>query len=424
MICKENKEIGEKYYYIQHKSGLGIYVFPKKMSTSYAIFGTKFGSIDNRFVLDGQEVVLPDGIAHFLEHKMFEQEDGTDAFLRFAKTGANANAYTTFERTCYLFSATSGFYESLEILLDFVSHPYFTDSTVQKEMGIIGQEIRMYDDNPSWQLYFGTLTGLYHANTVRIDTAGTTETIAEITPALLHTAYRAFYNPHNMLLCVSGDIDPQKVEEICDKLLPVSEKPSVKRLYPDEPKGIYKEFISKKLEISMPMFAVGIKDNAVPMTGEALAKKQASYDILLDMMFGKSSPFYTRMYESGLIDSSFSCEYECSETFAHAILAGSSEHPQEVYAAVREEIARCKKDGLDRAVFDRLHRSSYAQTLRAFNSTEDIAGDLLVYRFENIDLLDYPRLVASVTFEDVCALLKGAFGENDFVLSTVLPLEK
>ena len=131
MICKENKEIGEKYYYLQHKSGLDVYVVPKKMSTSYAIFGTKFGSIDNRFALDGKEIVLPDGIAHFLEHKMFEQEDGTDAFLRFAKTGANANAYTTFERTCYLFSATSKFYESLEILLDFVSHPFFTDATVQ-----------------------------------------------------------------------------------------------------------------------------------------------------------------------------------------------------------------------------------------------------------------------------------------------------
>ena len=233
MICKENKEIGEKYYFLQHKSGLGVYVVPKKMSTSYAIFGTKFGSIDNRFVLDGKEIILPDGIAHFLEHKMFEQEDGTDAFLRYAKTGANANAYTTFERTCYLFSATSKFYESLEILLDFVSHPYFTDATVQKEMGIIGQEIRMYDDNPGWQLYFGMLTGLYHNNTVRIDTAGTTETIAEITPELLHTAYRAFYNPHNMLLCVCGDIDPEKVEEICDRLLPVSEKPEVKRIYPE-----------------------------------------------------------------------------------------------------------------------------------------------------------------------------------------------
>ena len=424
MICKENKEIGEKYYYLQHKSGLDVYVVPKKMSTSYAIFGTKFGSIDNRFVLDGKEIVLPDGIAHFLEHKMFEQEDGTDAFLRFAKTGANANAYTTFERTCYLFSATSKFYESLEILLDFVSHPFFTDATVQKEMGIIGQEIRMYDDNPGWQLYFGMLTGLYHANTVRIDTAGTTETIAEITPELLHTAYRAFYNPHNMLLCVCGDMDPEKVEEICDKLLPVSEKPDVKRLYPDEPAGIYKEFISKKLEVSMPMFAVGVKDNAVPISGDALAKKQAAYDILLDMIFGKSSPFYTRLYEAGLIDSSFSYEYECSEAFGHAAVSGSSNEPEKVYAAVKEEIKRYQSEGLDRAVFDRLHRASYAQTLRAFNSTEDIAGDLLVYRFEGIDLLDYPKIVASVTFEDVCTLLHDAFGENDFVLSTVQPLDK
>ena len=174
----------------------------------------------------------------------------------------------------------------------------------------------------------------------------------------------------------------------------------------------------------MPMFAVGVKDNAVPMSGDALAKKQAAYDILLDMMFGKSSAFYTRLYEAGLIDSSFSYEYECSETFGHAAISGSSNEPEKVYAAVKEEIRRFQKDGLDRAVFDRLHRASYAQTLRAFNSTEDIAGDLLVYRFEGIDLLDYPKIVASVTFEDVCTLLRDAFGENDFVLSTVLPLDK
>ena len=174
----------------------------------------------------------------------------------------------------------------------------------------------------------------------------------------------------------------------------------------------------------MPMFSVGVKDNAVPVSGDALAKKQAAYDILLDMMFGKSSPFYTRLYEAGLIDSSYSYEYECSETFAHTSISGASNEPEKVYAAVKEEIAHYRKTGLDRAVFDRLHRASYAQTLRAFNSTEDIAGDRLVYRFEGIDLLDYPRIVASVTFEDVCALLRDAFGEQDFVLSTVLPLEK
>lgn len=422
--CKINEAIDERYYALKHKSGLDVYVVPKKMSTAYALFGTKFGSIDNRFFYNGKEIVLPDGIAHFLEHKMFENEDGTDTFARYAKTGASANAYTTFERTCYLFSATEKIYESLEILLDFVTHPYFTDATVQKEMGIIGQEIRMYDDNPGWQLYFGMLTALYHKNTVRIDTAGTTETIAEITPELLHTAYRAFYNLHNMALCICGDVSPEKVEEICNKVLQTSEKPEVRRIYPEEPKGRFKEYISKKLEVSMPMFAVGIKDNDIPSTGAALAAKQAKYDILLDMMFGKSSPFFTRLYEENLIDSSFSYDYECSETFAHCELSGSSEQPEEVYRRVKAEIVHYKNTRLDRDAFERIKRASYAQTLRAFNSTEDIAGDFLVHRFSGFDMLDFPAAVAAVSYEDVCGLLNDAFGENDFVLSTVLPLGK
>ncbi len=420
---KKNTSIDECYYYKTHKSGLRVYVVPKKMSTSYALFGTKFGSIDNRFLCNGKEVVLPDGIAHFLEHKMFENEDGTDTFAKYAKTGASANAYTSFERTCYLFSATENFYESLEILLDFVTHPYFTKETVEKEQGIIGQEIRMYDDNPGWQLYFGMLTGLYHNNTVRIDTAGTVETISEITPELLFEAYNAFYNLENMVLCICGDVCPEQVEVVCDKVLKKVDAPKIERIYPEEPDGIYKEFVTKKLEVAMPMFACGIKDNKWE-TGEALARKQAKYDILLDIMFGKSSKFYTRLYESGLIDSSFSFGYEASETFAHCEISGSSEKPEEVYRLIKEEIADFKKNGIDRDVFERLKRASYASSLRAFNSTEDIANDFLVHVFSGYDMLEYPGLIASVTYEEVSELLETGFGDDSFVLSTVYPVTK
>lgn len=421
---KENKAINECYYYKKHKSGLSVYVVPKKMSTSYALFGTKFGSVDNHFIADGKEVILPDGIAHFLEHKMFENEDGTDTFARYAKTGANANAYTTFERTCYLFSATENVYESLEILLDFVSSPYFTDETIKKEQGIIGQEIRMYDDNPAWQLYFGMLTGLYHNNTVRIDTAGTVSTIAEITPEKLFDAYNAFYNLENMALCVCGDVQPEEVEKVCDKVLHYVKAPEIKRIYPEEPAEIYKEFVSKKLEVAMPLFAVGIKDNTVPCTGEELAKKQAEFDILLDIMFGKSSPFYTELYEKSMIDSSFSYGYEASETFAHCEISGSSENPEEVYRLIKEEIKKYKKNGINKDIFERIKRANYASTLRAFNSTEDIANDFLVHVFSNFDMLDYPGVIAQVTYEDVCKRLNDAFAENSFVLSTILPMKQ
>ncbi len=418
---KSNPAIGESYYHTVHKSGLRVFVIPKKMTTAYAIFGTEFGSIDNDFTFDGRHVVLPDGIAHFLEHKMFENEDGSDTFERYAKTGANANAYTTFERTCYLFSATENVYESLEILLDFVTHPYFTDKTVEKEQGIIGQEIRMYDDNPGWQLYFGMLSALYHRNTVRIDTAGTTETIAGITPSLLFDAYNAFYNLHNMALCVCGDVTPEKVEEICDKVLTPAPSPVIVRHYPDEPAAVRTEFISKKLDVSMPMFAVGIKDGAFPAEGDPLAKRQACWDILLDMLFGKSSAFYNKAYEEGLIDSSFSFEYECSKTFGHASVSGSSDRPEDVYRAIRDEIRRIKREGLDRTAFERIRKAQYADMLREFNSTEDIAGGFLVFHFEGTDMLDYPGIIAGVTFEDVQSLLRDGFAEDAFVLSTVLP---
>ena len=421
---KENAFLDERYYFARHKSGLRVYVIPKKMTTSYAILGTKFGSIDNKFISDGRNIELPDGIAHFLEHKMFENEDGTDTFARYAKTGANANAYTTFDRTCYLFSATENVYESLEILLDFVTHPYFTEQTVNKEMGIIGQEIRMYDDNPGWQLYFGMLTGLYVNNTVRIDTAGTTETISHITPKLLFDAYDAFYNLENMALCICGDVEKEKVADVCDKVLKYVRAPEVKRIYPDEPKEIYKEYVSRNLEVSMPMFAVGIKDNEVPLSGLALAKKQAEYDILLDIIFGRSGEFYTRLYESGLIDSSFSYDYECSENYAHCEISGSSDQPDKVYALVKEEIKKFKEKGLDRDTFERIKRAAYARVLRVFNSTDDISNEFLVYLFSDFDMLDYPSVVAGVTFEDASRRLREGFDEDGFVLSTVLPIEK
>ena len=213
---KENKAINEKYYYKKHKSGLDVYVYPKEFGTSYAAFATKFGSCEREFECDGKHIVLPDGVAHFLEHKMFENPDGRDTFELYAKTGASANAYTTNNRTVYLFSAADNVYESLKILLGFVTEPYFTDKTVAKEQGIIGQEIKMYDDSPEWQLYSGMLNGLYVNNPVRVDIAGTVETIARITPEVLFDAYNTFYNLDNMALVVCGRVEPEKVEEICD----------------------------------------------------------------------------------------------------------------------------------------------------------------------------------------------------------------
>jgi len=417
---KENKSIGEKYYYKKHKSGLDVYVFPKEMGTSYAAFATKFGSVDREFLTDSRRVVLPDGVAHFLEHKMFENSDGRDTFELYAKTGASANAYTSNNRTVYLFSAAENISESLEILLSFVTDPYFTKETIAKEQGIIGQEIKMYDDNPDWQLYFGMLEGMYANNPVKIDIAGTVETIAEITPDTLFDAYNTFYNLDNMVLVVSGNIIPDEVDKVCDKVLEYKKAPEIKRIYPQEPKGVNKEFVTKKMQVAMPMFSIGIKDNTCPMTGKALGKKRAVYGILMDMMFSKSAPFYTRLMDEGLIDSGFSFAYEGHETFGYAELAGNSNDPRKVYEQVKKEIEYYKQNGLDKEAFERIKRANFAHLLRMFNSTDDIANEMVSALFDGLDILDYPKICSGVTFEDVTDLLMNNFSE--FTLSEIYPL--
>ena len=419
---KENKAIGEKYCFSKHKSGLDVYVFPKDMGTSYAAFATKFGSVDSVFTTDGRKVTLPDGVAHFLEHKMFENSDGRDTFELYAKTGASANAYTSINRTVYLFSAADNIYESLEILLGFVTDPYFTTETIAKEQGIIGQEIKMYDDNPDWQLYFGMLEGLYHNNPVKIDIAGTVETIAKITPDTLFDAYNTFYNLDNMVLVVSGKVTPEEVEKVCDKMLSYKKAPEIERIYPDEPKNVNKELVTRKMPVAMPMFSVGIKDNDCPATGKELGKKRAAYGILMDMMFSKSAPFYTRLVDEGLIDSGFSFAYEGHETFGYAELSGNSYEPRRVYEEIKKEIEHYRKNGLDKEAFERIKRANYAHLLRMFNSTDDIANEMVSAVFDGLDILDYPEICASVTLEDVTKLLTNGFSE--FTLSEIYPLDE
>lgn len=421
-VLKENKKIDERYYVADHKSGLKIYVIPKNHGTGYAVFGTRFGSIDNHFAVDGKEYTLPDGIAHFLEHKMFENEDGVDTFKRYAEYGADANAYTSSDKTVYLFSAAQNMKESLEILLHFVTHPYFTDETVQKEQGIIGQEIRMYDDNAGWRLYFNMLTALYHNHPARIDTAGTVETIAEITPELLYNAYHTFYNLHNMVLCVCGNISPEEVEEVADRVLTAAPEIAPQRLFPEEPANVYQKEIVQKLKVSMPLFSVGIKDTDQPSHGTALAKKQAEYDILLDMMFGKTSELYTRLYESGAINSSFSAGYEAHANFGFCEIAGFSDTPDEVYAAILAELERFRRNGFDEQDFERAKRVFYASCIRSFNSTEEIANEFLTFAFHGCDMLDYPEIVASITLDDVRRRFE-SITEDKIVLSKILPLD-
>lgn len=419
----ENKQIDEKYYHKKHKSGLDIYVIPKNHTTGYAVFGTKFGSIDNHFKVNGEEIKVPDGIAHFLEHKMFENEDGVDTFKKYAEYGASANAYTSSDITVYLFSATASMNENLEILLDFVSHPYFTKETVDKEQGIIGQEIRMYDDNPNWRLYFNMLRAMYKNHPIKIDTAGTVETIAEITAETLHKTYATFYNLHNMALCVCGKFSPEDVEAVCDSVLKEAPELCVERIYPDEPVEANLPEICEKMQVSMPMFAVGIKDPVQFEKGEALAKKSAQMSIILRIIFGKASDLYSRLYSDGLINSSFSASFDAHDAFSYTEISGLTTDPDRVYAEIKKEIARYIDKGIEQEEFDRAKRALYAASVRIFDSTDDIANSFLSYLFSGCNLLTESEVLANVTLADVNARLKTAFPDNAFVISKVLPLE-
>lgn len=428
IITKENKMLGEKYYTFTHKTGLRVYVFPKKMTSSYALFTTKYGSIDNRFKLEGEDefVSVPDGIAHFLEHKMFECESGEDAFELFAKTGASANAYTSNARTAYLFSTTDNFYESLEYLLDFVTHPYFTEKTVQKEQGIIGQELKMYDDHPGARLEKGLLQALYKNNKVRIDVGGTIESIAEITAEVLYKCYYTFYNLHNMVLAVCGDIELDRVEQICDKILKDAPKQVIIRDYEgeDEPKGVYKKRSECRLAVSKPILSIGIKDSDISSCPSERAKKFYATLILNEMLYSRSSELYTTLYDKKLISHYLDSAFEHSENYSFNVIATESSDPEAVYAHFVEFINKTKAQGLDKEAFELAKRTIYASYIKSFDSTEDIAENIITNYLEGTDVFEIPDIISSIDYDYISKLFESFYKEEYYAMSVVRPIEK
>lgn len=419
----KNEKLKEKYYYTKHKTGLDIFVFPKKgFSKTYAIFSTKYGSIDNKFkaIGDNDFTEVPEGIAHFLEHKLFENEN-ENAFVRYAKTGANANAYTSFDKTAYLFSCTDNFSESFKILLDFVQSPYFTEETVRKEQGIIGQEIRMYDDSPDWQVFFNMLKGIYTSHPIRMDIAGTVESIAKITPEYLYKCYNTFYNPENMVVCVCGDVDEKEVLKIADETLKPMRTCKVERNYPKESNSINQKKVTKKLPVSVPLFNIGIKEHDLT-TGKDGLKRKAATELLLQLIAGESSPLYKRMYDEGLINSNFGTEYMNGETFGVTFLAGESKDPQKVYDLIFEEIDNIKKNGIEPKDFERCRKYLYGRLIRRFNSVESIANDFISAYFEGVSILDAAEIYEKTDIEYTTDRLNRHFKEEFAVLSIVEPV--
>ena len=425
-IIKEIKSerIGDKYYEIKHSSGLKIFIYPKENNSStYAVFGTKYGSIDMCFKTseDREAHTVPAGIAHYLEHKLFESEDG-DAFERYAKTGASANAYTSFDATCYLFSCTENVYETLEILLDFVQSPYFTEQTVKKEQGIIGQEIRMYDDDPQWRVLFNLLGALYQNHPVKTDIAGTVESIAKITPELLYQCYGTFYNLNNMALSVAGNVDVNKVLNLCDKILKTSKPVSVDRIFEKEPIEIVKSRVEQKLSVAAPIFEFGFKEESGK--NHLTVKEIAETEILLNSLASDASPLFRRLLDAGLInESSFSYEYFEGPGYASVIFSGESKDPDAVAKEIKKEIMQIRENGLDKAAFERSKKAVYGRIVSSFNSVDYLANAMVADAFAGRDLFSYINSVAAADIQSVQNRLNVQLRPEYSALSVVKPLD-
>ena len=419
------EKIKEKAYWEKLENGLEVIIIPKKkINKKYIMYGTRFGSIDNRFIMPKthEEVFIPDGVAHFLEHKMFEQPNGTNSLDTLMALGIDANAYTTTDHTAYLFECTNHFEEGLDELMDYVQHPYFTDQNVEKEKGIIGQEITMYDDDPGWQLYMNAIDCMYKENPIKIDIAGTVESISEITPDVLYKCYNTFYHPSNMIMVICGDFVPEEIIEEVKKRLVNKEtsQGEIKRIYPPKEDEINKPYKEVEMEVSNPLFAIAYKDTEdLKENREQIVAKHIAIEIILNMIIGKSSELYKELYENGDLLAEPSLDYEFSDEYAHIIISGQSKAPEKIQEKIKEVVRKYKENGLDSEHFNRIKKKIYGDYVVEYNSVSDIARMFLADKMKKINSFDYIEEYNTVTKEYTEEVLKNVFKEDKMVLSVI-----
>ena len=420
----ENPVLHEKYYRFFHKSGLPIYVFPKAHTTTCAFFGTRYGSVDNCFRLAGETAytTVPDGIAHYLEHRMFTQADGSDVTEQFSAIGADSNAFTTYAKTVYICNCTERAEEAIATLLDFVTQPHFTEALVEKERGIICQEILMGEDNPYNRCFDLLMEAMYHSCSVRKNVAGTVLSVSKITAEMLNRCYDVFYNPANMALVVCGDITPEAVAAAADRALPDSfSAKAVERFYDKEPDTVKDTYVETQMVVSKPLFSIGIKDPVIVADGEERMRRYATMSLLCDVIFCRSGELYNMLFEEGLISPDFSFYYTCTDLFAYTAISGEAECPEEVLRRIKAYIGDLAKRGVSEADFERSRRVLYAEYVKNFDATEEIAYDMIDFIFDGAELLTFGDKVLDVTLEQANALLESAFLDQYFSLSVIRP---
>ena len=420
-----SERLRESYTRIDHRSGLPIYVFPKKLTTTYAGLSVNCGSIDNHYLCGGREHRVPDGVAHFLEHKLFEAEDGSDSFERFAALGADANAFTAYNRTTYLFTCTSHFDQALAELLHFVTHPHFTPTSVQKERGIIEQEICEYEDNPWERCYQQLLESLYESHPVRVNICGSAESLEEITDRVLYDFYGAFYDLSNMALVVCGDVTPEEVAAVADAVLPAEppQREPITRLYPKEPPHAFRRYAETRMQVAKPIFCIGIKDPHVPNEPYACLRRDTALTLLDEILFSRAGDFYNDLFEEGVISPSFGGGYSSARDFGFHSLTGESDHPELVLERLRTELEKIAREGLSEEIFARCQRVLYADELRSYDSTEEIGVRLSGFIFEGVEIFDYLDTLRDIKKEELEKLAKEVFCEDYISLSVIRPFE-
>ena len=412
----KNDLLGE-YSVTALDNGLSIYIMEKPgFDSTFALYGTKYGSINTKFSRNGgEEIEVPAGIAHFLEHKLFESEDG-DAFSRFAKTGAYCNAYTSFDKTCYIFSCTKSFDKNLEILLDFVQSPYFTAETVAKEQGIIGQEIKMYEDNPGWRVFFNLLREMYENHPVKIDIAGTVDSIAQIDDKLLYECYNTFYNPANMFICIAGNVETEKVLSQIEKGIKPTEVVTVKSAKFTEQKEVKNHYTEQSLEVSKPLFCLGFKD---VFEGDRLSlKDRTTAGITLEILCGDCSPLYRKLLSDGLIDNELSSEHFQGEGYSAFMIEGESDDPKAVAEEIKKEIKKLILNGIDNKLLTAVKKAAYGDTVKRFDSTDNIVTDMLDCAISGDGLFEELEILKDITEQDITYCLE-KMTEESSVLSVI-----
>ena len=417
----ENSKVKEKVYIEKLENGLTVMIIPKKgVQKKYVIWGTNYGSNDSKFVVPGEEneTEVPKGVAHFLEHKMFEQENGVNSLDALTALGVDANAYTTNDHTAYLFECTENFYPALDELMDYVQHPYFTDENVEKEKGIIGQEIMMYDDYPEWKVYLNAMEAMYHEHPVKLDITGTIETISHIDKDILYKCYNTFYNPSNMAMVVCGDFGPEELlEEIKKRLIDKKANGEIKRIYPEEKEEIVKEKIEQNMDVSQPLFAIGIKDKLVD-TKERV-RKHIAIEILLNMIIGKSSKLYKELYDEGILFATPGLDYEFARGYAHILITGQSPKPEEVFAKFKDTIETMKKSPINSEEFNRIKKRIYGEYVKEYNDVADIARMFLADFFKEINSFDYLEEINTVNEQYTEQILKEIFDDKKMIISVI-----